>query len=533
MAQQQRYEILERIDVGGMAEVFKGKSVSMEGFERLVAIKRIHPNLVENGQFLQMFLDEARLSLSLNHANIVQVFDLGRAGETYFIVMEYVDGTNLKSMLKAFRQRGLVLSVRDATFVMKEVCKALAYSHGKRDLEGRHEGIVHRDVSPPNILLSIEGEVKLTDFGLAKARSQVEETDPGVVKGKFGYLSPEAAYGHDVDVQADVFSAGIVLWEMLAGRRLFEGKTDIKTLELVRRAEIPSLQSLNADVPPELERICLHALERDKSRRYSSARELGKDLSAFLFNQGTQVTAYDISTMVRQALRFTRLEGFSRSKARVNEMVQEEIDRIIRIERDGPRSGRSKIPTADPPAVTVMEDPRTWEGLMDWGEDFDLALLGDAEGGPQAVGVPTLPETMLSEDTDDDEASDPELDIEVDIELEADVQVEVAAQSPPPEPAAPPPTVTEQAVPPAVATMPEAEPAPPEPAPAPVEVAPKTSSQTDQDIFDQEPAGQAERSDSHTVVTRIVPTSAKALVFGVLIAVMVLGMTLLAILLSM
>ncbi len=187
--QQQRYHVIERIDAGGMAEVFKANSTSLQGFEKLVAIKRILPKLAQNERFVRMFLDEAKLSLHLSHTNCVQVFDLGLADNTYFIVMEFVDGVNLKHLIEESRRRNQPMRVEQAAYIGLEICKGLAHAHEKTDQEGHHLAIVHRDISPPNILLSREGEVKITDFGLAKAKSQVETTDPGVVKGKFGYLS--------------------------------------------------------------------------------------------------------------------------------------------------------------------------------------------------------------------------------------------------------------------------------------------------------------------------------------------------------
>ncbi|MBM4319221.1 MAG: serine/threonine protein kinase, partial [Deltaproteobacteria bacterium] len=174
----QRYSVIERLDAGGMAEVFKGKACSIQGIEKLVAIKRILPNLTRNKKFVSMFLDEARLSMTLNHANIVQVFDLGVADNTYFIVMEYVDGPNLKVVSDAARRTGYRIPIHQSIYLMMEVCKALTHAHTKKDSSGRPLCIVHRDVSPPNILLSGEGEVKLTDFGLAKAQSQLENTEP-------------------------------------------------------------------------------------------------------------------------------------------------------------------------------------------------------------------------------------------------------------------------------------------------------------------------------------------------------------------
>src|SRR4030095_2435225 len=235
-----RYTITERLDHGGMAEVFRGVAESIQGFRKSVAIKRILPTLTKNKKFVAMFLDEARLSLHLQHANIVHVFDIGVGADTaYFIVMEYVDGANLKSIIEYHKKVGRRIKIAHTLYVMQEVCKGLAYAHDMTDPEsGRPLGIVHRDISPPNILISKMGEIKLVDFGLAKAASQVEDTEPGIVKGKFSYLSPEAASGREVDHRADIFAAGILLYELLTGKRLFYGETDYQTVELVRNAKI-------------------------------------------------------------------------------------------------------------------------------------------------------------------------------------------------------------------------------------------------------------------------------------------------------
>jgi serine/threonine protein kinase len=207
----QRYQIQKKIDMGGMAEIFLGKAVSLGGIERTVAIKRVLPALTKNEQFIGMFLDEARLSMQLTHANIVQVFDVGRSSGTYFIVMEFVDGYNLRRVFQKASEVGFRIPLEIATYMIADVCKGLAHAHEKVDDHGTHLHIVHRDLSPPNILVSQSGEVKITDFGLAKALSHVSQTDPGVVKGKFSYLSPEAAEGKSVDHRADIFAAGICL----------------------------------------------------------------------------------------------------------------------------------------------------------------------------------------------------------------------------------------------------------------------------------------------------------------------------------
>ncbi|MEE2757586.1 MAG: serine/threonine-protein kinase [Myxococcota bacterium] len=297
-----RYSILEKIDAGGMAEVWKARATSMEGFDKLVAIKRVLPNLSENQKFMSMFLDEARLALTLNHANVVQTFDIGVSDNSYFIVMEWIDGTQLKMVNEVARLDGYLIPKQQAVFIAAEICKALTHAHQRRDENGVELGIIHRDVSPPNVLLSREGEVKLADFGLAKAQSQITATDPGIVKGKFGYLSPEAASGDPVDLRADVFSTGIILWETLAGRRLFEGETNLETVKLVRAAHIPPLNTLNPDIDKELEIIIAKALAKNPDERYQTAEELGHALTYYLFSNRLMVTSYDIAVLVKRSL---------------------------------------------------------------------------------------------------------------------------------------------------------------------------------------------------------------------------------------
>jgi serine/threonine-protein kinase len=299
---QARYTILERLGGGGQAEVFKGFAESMQGFKKPVAIKRVLPNLTSNDKFVAMFLDEARLSLNLQHANVVQVFDISRAADgTYFLVMEFVDGLDLKALIEHQVARGRRLDVAQVIYIINECCKGLNYAH---TLEHRETGeplhIVHRDVSPPNIMVSRNGEVKVVDFGLAKAMSQVEITDPGVVKGKFAYLSPEAALGQTVDARTDVFALGILLWEMFTGRRLFHADTPYQTVEQVRAARIPSITAQNPAVEPELDAIVRKALARDPALRYQNAVDLADDLVQYQFSRSLKVTSRDIGTLVRE-----------------------------------------------------------------------------------------------------------------------------------------------------------------------------------------------------------------------------------------
>src|ERR1700712_4916539 len=281
--QQQRYKVLEKIASGGMAEVFRAESAGLEGFKKTVAIKRVLPHLSEKKQFIGMFLDEARVSAQLSHSNCVQVFDIGVGDNTYFIVMEYVDGADLKGLIEHRQKTGTPFPVEEACLICVRICEGLSYAHELTDNNGESLHIVHRDMSPPNVLITRFGEVKIVDFGLAKANSQLEKSEPGIIKGKFSYLSPEAAMGQEVDARTDIFAVGIILWELLGGQRLFLGETDFQTVKKVQQAQVPSISQVNRKVPPELERIVNKALVRDSVQRYGTARELGQDLIRFLY----------------------------------------------------------------------------------------------------------------------------------------------------------------------------------------------------------------------------------------------------------
>lgn len=320
-----------------MAEVFRGVAESIQGFKKNVAIKRILPSLTKNEKFVAMFLDEAKLSLYLQHANIVQVFDIGVSDASYFLVMEYVDGCNLKAMIDRYKQKNKRFELAHAMYIVMECCKALNYAHHLENPESHDQlNIVHRDISPPNILLSKMGEIKLVDFGLAKANSQIESTDPGVVKGKFSYLSPEAASGLDVDHRADLFAMGIILWEMFTGRRLFYGDTDYQTVELVRQARIPSIAAINPEVEPELEQIVRKSLARDPDDRYASAADMGDALAQFLFSRRMKVTARDIAALVRD----TQLERMRKRSAEpkqslIDALIQDEVAKVTSLLGEG------------------------------------------------------------------------------------------------------------------------------------------------------------------------------------------------------
>jgi serine/threonine protein kinase len=275
------YLLLERIAVGGMAEVFVAKAFGVEGFERLLAIKKILPTMGEDAEFIHMFVDEARIAVQLSHANIVQVLELGKHDENLYIAMEYISGRDLRQIIERFRKRQQALPIPQACLIVAEVCEALDYAHRKCDAQGRPLGIVHRDVSPQNVLVSFEGEVKLIDFGIAKAETRLQKTQSGILKGKFSYMSPEQVKGQPIDGRSDVFACGVLLWELVCGEKLFTGESDFAILDKVRRGVVPEPRSRNPVCPEGLEKVMLKALATDPAQRYQSASELHDELMRF------------------------------------------------------------------------------------------------------------------------------------------------------------------------------------------------------------------------------------------------------------
>ncbi len=280
-----QYEIIERIAAGGMAELSKARRSGVEGFQKIVAIKKILPHLADNDEFITMFADEAKLAAQLNHPNIVHIFDLGKieAGG-YFIAMEYVDGRDLRSLLQSAREFGTPLPVPLAVYIASKIAAALDYAHRRRDGEGRELNVVHRDVSPPNILISYEGDIKLCDFGIAKAASKASQTQSGALKGKVQYMSPEQAWGRPIDRRSDIFSLGCVLFEMLTEEKLFRGDTDLSVLEKVRAANVVVPSTLNPEVPRGLDAIVAKALAREPEERYDIASDMLRDLEGVLYS---------------------------------------------------------------------------------------------------------------------------------------------------------------------------------------------------------------------------------------------------------
>jgi serine/threonine-protein kinase len=276
-----KYRLIQRIATGGMAEIFQAAVTGVDGIDRMVVIKRLHKHLSEDAELVRMLVDEARISVMLDHPNIGQVFDLGNINGQYYIVMAFIEGMDVHDILDAMKKRREFLPVPAALHMIGETCKGLHHAHTLSGPDGRPLGIVHRDVSPQNIMVGFDGIVRIVDFGIAKARMRAQTTQAGVIKGKFYYMAPEQAHGHHVDARTDVYSAGMVLYEMLAARSPYDDVADAELLRAVRAANIPPVSVFRRDVDPRLEQIVMTALQRDPNLRFPSAQIFGAAIEEY------------------------------------------------------------------------------------------------------------------------------------------------------------------------------------------------------------------------------------------------------------
>ena len=296
------YSLEERIGLGGMAEVWKARRQGVEGFEKRVAIKKILPQPAENQDFVDMFIDEAKLAAQLNHKNITHIYDLGKVDDDYFIAMEYVEGQNLRHLLDAGRKRDKPLPAGLALYVASRIADALDYAHRSKDFNNTELGLVHRDVSPQNVLISYEGDIKLCDFGIAKAVSKISTTQMGALKGKLQYMSPEQAWGRHIDPRSDIFSTGTLLFEMLTGERLFTGESELAVLEAVRECETPERVIQDPAIPSRVKGLLLKALAKETDERYETAGELLGGLEELLAEFDPTPGQREMSSYVRELL---------------------------------------------------------------------------------------------------------------------------------------------------------------------------------------------------------------------------------------
>lgn len=371
-----RYQLVERIGIGGMAEVFRATQRGAAGFERVVAIKRILPHIAADPQVVRMFVEEAKLAVSLSHPNIAQVFDLGEVDGSYFIAMEYVDGHSAETLIQRYVEQGRRLPLPAVCHVLGEVAEALHHAHFAEDSAGRPLGVIHRDVSPQNILLSFNGEVKVIDFGLAKAANRLSETQEGIVKGKLAYLSPEQAHGKPIDRRSDVFSLGICAWEMLTQRRAFKRDDDRETILAVRAGRVERVGE-HVEIPPALDLVVMKALAKNRDKRWKTALEMRESLDRFVRTAGLRFDRRDLRALMRDAFP-ERFEG---------EPVADAIALVTRKKAKKRRNRRPVAPPrSEPPATDTVIEPvpgvtSTLENLWMDGHTVAGAREDDTEPG--------------------------------------------------------------------------------------------------------------------------------------------------------
>jgi serine/threonine protein kinase len=324
-----KYFLVRRLAVGGMAEVYLAKLYGTDGFEKDLVIKQILPQYAKDPEFVQSFVAEAKIAVSLNHANMAAIYELGRVDGTYFIAMEYVDGFDLFALIDACKRHGFALTVGAALLIVEEVSKGLDYAHRKLGPDGLPLGLIHRDLNPRNVLISKAGEVKILDFGIAKIASRVAQmpkTRAGVVKGTTGYMSPEQAIGREIDPRTDIYQAGLLLFEALTGQALFWRPDDETTRELMRRHKVIPPSELVRDIPPEVDALVFATLDRDPARRPQTAAELAARIARIRYARYADVTHADVGALVTElALRESALAS-RRADAVPMDSVISELD---------------------------------------------------------------------------------------------------------------------------------------------------------------------------------------------------------------
>ena len=400
-----KYDILAQLTSGGMAELSLGCTAGPGGFRKYVVLKRILPDAAQDENFVQMFLDEARITAAFSHPCIAQVFDLGEDKKTgLFVAMEFIPGQNLNEVVDACARQAAVLPLGFSVAVVHECALALHYAHTFTLPTGERSPVIHRDVAQKNVMVTFDGQVKLLDFGIAKAKGALSRTKVGTVKGTAGYMSPEQVRGEVVDPRSDVFSLGVVLWEMITGRRLFAGDTEIEELKMILSSTIESPDSVEPSVPEPLARVCMRALERDKTKRFSTAREFARALQSecadLMFDQ--EERAGFMKERFAQKMESTR-KLFEAAAATVSEAEVEEAARAYRDSRQhdegkkttNPSPGRApKVSAGKLARVSAAKSPKvSARKLAPVSSARKLTPVAQAfmEADTEAQGVPLAP----------------------------------------------------------------------------------------------------------------------------------------------
>ena len=382
-----RYQILDRLAVGGMAELFKAQLIGELGFEKLVAIKKILPHLATDKSFVEMFIDEARITAQLDHRHIVQVFELGTDSDTPYIAMQFVDGVDVLALLRECARAQIRLPPDIAALIARDVLDALDYAHNAIDVAGRPIGIIHRDISPGNVLLSWRGDVKLTDFGIARAAERRHKTEAGTLKGKYGYMSPEQVSGSDVDTRSDLFSVGILLAEMVMARRLFTSTNDLDILLMVRDARLDRLHKYASEFPVELRVLTVRALQRRPEDRWQSAAQFRDALDEWI-RRTTRVTSRDLANLLGRVINAPTadLEGVVNEQSDDEAALSGPLTRMSQANAEA-EAARARAEFISGEGVPMGLSPNEGSsGVMVVGEDDLVAEQVEVPSGPREVG---------------------------------------------------------------------------------------------------------------------------------------------------
>ncbi len=386
------YQLLKKLATGGMAEVWLAKQVGIEGFNRHVVVKRILPHLAEDPEFVQMFLNEAKIAAKFSHPNIVQIFDFGEKDHTYFIAMEFIHGEDLGRLMRKAWSTSQWIARPLAIRIVASACEGLYYAHTRKDEEGRPLRVVHRDISPQNILISFDGTVKLVDFGIAKAADQVSMTKSGAIKGKFAYMAPEQAAGKPLDARTDLFAIGLVLYELLTGVRPLKRDSELATLQAALECKIEA-PSVVAEVPPELDDVVMRALAKAPDDRYKDTRQFQMSLEEFLIGQRMVATSVQISELM-ETLFVERLSEESKLGA-PNPSSQESMSASPAVPEppgwEAPKGSRASIAAHRPPR---QREPPTQQQPQHEDPGTDSAPPGEA-GGPEYPSWEAPPGTVV------------------------------------------------------------------------------------------------------------------------------------------
>jgi serine/threonine protein kinase len=368
-----KYVLLRRIAVGGMAEIFKAKVAGAQGFEKDLVIKRILPHFNEDEDFVRMFVDEARITAKLQHPNIVQIYDFDVVDGTYYIAMEYIEGKDLKEVLERAALMRDPLSVFQCIWIAIEIAKGLHYAHTKEE-KGKPLNIVHRDVTPSNVMISYRGDVKLMDFGIAKAAQRSTKTQAGAVKGKVAYMSPEQARGRPLDGRSDVFALGVMLWEALTERRLFVAESDFDTLTNVLKMEAPPPSSINPAVPRDLDPIIAMCLAKDTDARYASAEILARELTRWFYSH--------VADLDKEKL-----------KPIMCRLFKEELDTLEEL-TEVERADLLGLPASAASAATAQAAPRG--GTKSWSDEATQVAPKPSDEATQVAPRPSVEATQVA-----------------------------------------------------------------------------------------------------------------------------------------